>query len=313
MINSRRAAPSLPLETVPSRQRLESSTSLCYSNDRDSRWDEAGFAESSLKRHVQHEGNPTGESAGPAMGWEFATGGGIEEDVNNSHSVMEGHSDRSEGEEELTASRLQPQPHGDQEKQELPLPLGLCSSKDASRSIIMSFMNSHTEMHLQVAWIDYSGTIKLCNILEPGESCLEVSFATHPWILRAVRRDAMQPQGQGQERVPGEGECLTLRLGLASVSNLSGYSLLWDPGRSSVSLMQQAKVNVVPAEGTVLSDSCAARTRKIKLLQQVRQSQTLPAYADPDPISSKGTGQGVPHIRVNVMGGTSPWNASNQQ
>lgn len=79
---------------------------------------------------------------------------------------------------------------------------------------------------VEIHWMDYDGQAVFRKLLKPGESYMERTFATHPWLLHDVAND----------------EFLLVRLGeYASTAQLR-YSLMWKSRGRSLSFMSQSAV-----------------------------------------------------------------------
>ncbi|CAM9660651.1 unnamed protein product, partial [Heterosigma akashiwo] len=97
-----------------------------------------------------------------------------------------------------------------------------------------------SEGAMAVSWLDYEGARAVRRVLGPGEAYLEATYATHPWLARALCYD---PEGNAIQETA---EYLVLRLGAAAVSDLKAYSVLWQPGEETrtLSFIPQARVDV---------------------------------------------------------------------
>ncbi|GMH53449.1 hypothetical protein TrRE_jg6704, partial [Triparma retinervis] len=140
---------------------------------------------------------------------------------------------------------------------ELPLAMGM--SMDDTKPATIYFQNKHSSMGLRVSWIDYSGELVPRKELHPGESYMERTFSTHPWVCTAVEwvegkaqdRSNMQ-DGMGtflnNNEISGRqakevSSALVMRLGDSATSALRSYNVLWDPSAKSMSFMPQTKIS----------------------------------------------------------------------
>lgn len=86
-----------------------------------------------------------------------------------------------------------------------PLPLSLQSSIDDTKPITIYFQNKHTSMALRVCWIDYSGELVPRKELHPGESYMERSFSSHPWVCTAVEFEKAEMEDEDNAAAQGMG------------------------------------------------------------------------------------------------------------
>lgn len=50
--------------------------------------------------------------------------------------------------------------------------------------LVMCFRSDHPRHHIEVYWVDYGGQLTLRRVLSCGEEYRELSWASHPWVLR---------------------------------------------------------------------------------------------------------------------------------
>jgi len=108
----------------------------------------------------------------------FVTGGGhLEKD--------ELVADRTKG-----LDKIEPPMTGMTEATQMPsipkLPLKLSASLEDEMQVTIYFQNKHATMGMRVSWVDYNGDLVPRKELHPGESYMERSFASHPWVCTAI-------------------------------------------------------------------------------------------------------------------------------
>ncbi|GMH85358.1 hypothetical protein TrST_g853 [Triparma strigata] len=204
-----------------------------------------------------------------------------------------------------------------------PLPLSLQASVDDTKPITIYFQNKHASMALRVCWIDYSGELVPRKELHPGESYMERSFSSHPWVCTAVEFEASElkddssnaaAQGMGmftkqdtQDNVaPEVSPAIVMRLGDVAASALKSYTTLWDPSARSMSFMPQTKISagrVRPSMAPENAKSGAARVAfaRAQVVQQLRDARLDPLGAE-----ENGLGAGTPNLVFMLFGNSQP-------
>ena len=233
----------------------------------------------------------------------FVTGGGQE--------VME--------EEEMLASRVSAKTALESTIPPPPplpeLPLSLAQSVDDILPVTIYFQNKHSSYGMRVSWIDYDGDLVPRKELLPGESYMERSFSTHPWICTAV---AWETTAVGGDMQAGMGDfaknnaevgnvapkvcpSMIIRLGDGASSDLKSYSVMWDPEVRSMSFMPAAKISTgrvrpwLAPENAVSMNARIANARAM-VIQQIRDSRMDPMDQD------KGVGAGAPNLSFVLFG-----------
>ena len=203
-----------------------------------------------------------------------------------------------------------------------PLPLSLGHSVDDRKPATIYFQNKHTSMSLRICWIDYAGEIVPRKELQPGESYMERSFSSHPWICTAVdweqpdakERTTMQSgigtfvnSEKAVRKAPETSPALILRLGDVAVNALKSYNVLWDPSARSMSFMPQTKISAGRIRASLAPEnarSAAARVAfaRAQVIQQLRDARM-------DPLSrisgEQGLGSGLPNLTIILFGNRS--------
>ncbi|CAM9369717.1 unnamed protein product [Phaeothamnion confervicola] len=209
------------------------------------------------------------------------------------------------------------------------LPLGLGASAGTGAAVFVWICNGHTALALQVAWIDRGGELALRQTLQPGESYFERTFVGHPWAFRTglaatlagdgFCNDGDHVEGGGGGSGSGAGECMVVRIGAAAFAAGATNCIMWNPGRGSVSIAQQARVSTDwdggrgldggggSGRGTRVGRSPAAvRARvhwaKAEALRELAAWRRFPPEADPDPGARHRLSRGVPHLRLVLLG-----------
>jgi hypothetical protein len=198
------------------------------------------------------------------------------------------------------------------------LPLSLSSSVDDDLPVAISFQNKHSSYGMRVSWIDYAGELVPRKELMPGESYMERTFATHPWVCTSVawEKGEMDRGGNGDLQhgmggfakaeaaanvAPKECPSIVVRLGDTASEKLQSYSVLWDPTVRAVSFMPAAKIAagrvrpwLAPENATGMSARVAHA--RAMVIQQIRDARSDPLDAD------KGVGSGMPNLSVVLFG-----------
>lgn len=199
------------------------------------------------------------------------------------------------------------------------LPLAMGMSVDDTKPATIYFQNKHSSMGLRVSWIDYSGELVPRKELHPGESYMERTFSTHPWVCTAVEwvegnaqdRSSMQ-DGMGtylnNNEISGRqakevSSALVMRLGDSATSALRSYNVLWDPSAKSMSFMPQTKISagrIRPSLAPENARSGAARVAfaRAQVIQQLRDAKMDPLAS----VAEGGLGAGSPNLSVVLFG-----------
>ena len=93
-------------------------------------------------------------------------------------------------------------------------PLRLPCSDADDIAVVIRFCNSDRSHAMETYWVDYDGQLVVRRVLGPGESYLESSWATHPWVVR--------------DRVTDE--ALLVVVGSDAASLPQFYSAVWNSG-----------------------------------------------------------------------------------
>ena len=79
---------------------------------------------------------------------------------------------------------------------------------------MIRFCNSDMSHSMETYWVDYDGQLVVRRVLGPGESYLESSWATHPWVIRDRTTD----------------EALLVVVGSDAANMDQFYSAVWNSG-----------------------------------------------------------------------------------
>lgn len=105
---------------------------------------------------------------------------------------------------------------------------------------MIRFCNSDMSHSMETYWVDYDGQLVVRRVLGPGESYLESSWATHPWVIRDRTTD----------------EALLVVVGSDAAIMDQFYSAVWNSG--ALVLRCLALVHVLHADRAMMMMSCFA-------------------------------------------------------
>jgi hypothetical protein len=242
----------------------------------------------------------------------FVTGGGVEvkDDGDDGDNLQ---ASRVTAKATSLASTIPPPPPQPM------LPLSLSASVDDTNPVTIFFQNKHSAYGMRISWIDYSGDLVPRKELLPGESYMERSFSTHPWVCTAVAWEKTGMDEHAREELhsglgsfakreaevgnvaPAVSPSMVIRLGDSASSALKSYSVLWDPEIRSMSFMPAAKIATGRVRPWLAPENATSMNARIAharamVIQQIRDSRMDPMDGD------KGLGAGSPNINIILFG-----------
>jgi len=126
----------------------------------------------------------------------------------------------------------------------LDLPLALGRSVADASPVSLLFANQSPHLWLDVGWVGYDGEMVWRASVGPGQSHLEASWASHPWVVAAAGPPRFDPLAHASrahaERAPcvrsSRDPCLVLRAGAVLAASGVGAAVLWQPRARSLAV-----------------------------------------------------------------------------
>ena len=140
--------------------------------------------------------------------------------------------------------------------------------------ITLQFCNHDTAGAIEVSWLDYDGQPVLRRSLLPGESYMEKSFASHPWLVR----DASKKHS------------LLLTLGRRAAQVKAKFSAVWNANEHRVSFMSSSVADGGDVKRSLIASQPQLASGRLAqgralLVQQMRELRRDPATNTPANLS----------------------------
>jgi len=146
-----------------------------------------------------------------------------------------------------------------------------CSITDIDE-VTLQFCNHNTTGAIEVSWLDYDGQPVLRRSLPPGESYMERSFASHPWLVR----DASKKHS------------LLVTFGARAAQAKSRFSAVWNASEHRISFMSSSaadagsvKRSLIAAQPQLASGRLAqGRALLVQQMRELRRDPVTNTSAD---------------------------------
>lgn len=162
--------------------------------------------------------------------------------------------------------------------------------------VTLYFVNQSDKMCMEIGWIDYDDALVPRKLLHPGESHLERSWATHPWMLTAT-----SPSSTPFPAPTPTDMCMLLRVGSDTARDRSTtYSVLWQPRERSISVLTSATTSAThtpslpPIQSNTDTLNGRVRMQRTQLLRQLHELRVDP--------SGGANGGDSPLVKVSLLG-----------
>eukprot|EP00937_MAST-01D_sp_MAST-1D-sp2_P007607 g7607.t1 len=138
-------------------------------------------------------------------------------------------------------------------------------SLDDEDAVTLMFSNYDTVGEVEVSWLDYDGRPVFRRALKPGESYMERSFASHPWLVRDAAKE----------------NSMLVTLGCQAARAKARFSAVWSAGRHQLSFMSQGTAEAGNVKRSIissqprLSSGRLAQSRAI-VVQELRDQRKDP-------------------------------------